>query len=68
MDFKVLHSSADIVEEVAEEFVFGRLSPTDLDSYEQHLLVCDRCRRAVEEADEFISMFRGLAPPKQRAN
>jgi anti-sigma factor RsiW len=58
MDMQALHTSVEAIEEVAEDFLLGRLSASDLRAYEQHLMVCDPCRRAVETTDEFIELFR----------
>jgi anti-sigma factor RsiW len=43
---------------MAEAYVLNRLSPPELETYEQHLLICEECRVAVEEADNFIRLFR----------
>ena len=58
MDFDKIHSSEEEAEDYAEEFVFGRLSPEDLRGYEEHLLACEICRRAVEKTEAFIEEFR----------
>lgn len=66
MDFRALHASNDALEELAEEYVFERLSPEDLDAYEQHLLICETCRDAVETAVDFIALFRSAVDESGR--
>lgn len=66
MNFKALHASNDALDELAEEYVFERLSPADLDAYEQHLLICETCRRAVETAVDFIDLFRSAVDESGR--
>lgn len=61
MDFNKLHASQDVVEEIAEEFVFGRLMPPDSVRYEKHLLGCPECQKAVEQALEFIKLLKRAA-------
>ena len=61
MNFNQIHSSDEEAEDWAEEYVFGRLSPEDLRGYEEHLLLCETCRRAVEKAEGFIKTFRQAA-------
>jgi anti-sigma factor RsiW len=61
MDLNQIHSSGEEAEEWAEEYVFGRLSPEDVRSYEEHLFMCEICRRAVEKAEAFIKDFRQAA-------
>lgn len=58
MDFNAVHRSDEAVEDLAEEYLLGRITSQDLLDYEQHLLVCEGCREAVEQADDFIRMFR----------
>ena len=65
MQWRLLHSSLDVIEETAETYVLGRLGEKDEESYEAHLLVCDQCRSAVELIDEFIEVFRDVAQRQQ---
>lgn len=58
MDFDQLHDSADSVEDFAEEFVFGRLEGDTRHRYEQHLLDCLTCQKAVEATLELIRLLR----------
>ena len=48
MDLKVIHASTEAVEELAEEFVFGRVPAPEREEYERHLLSCGTCQTAVE--------------------
>jgi hypothetical protein len=66
MDFEALHASNDALEELAEEYIFDRLSQADLDAYEEHLLICETCRRAVETADEFVALLRSATDESGR--
>jgi anti-sigma factor RsiW len=49
---------------MAEEFVFGRLAAPDAESYEAHLLTCETCQYAVEEALNFIKALRRAVEPE----
>ena len=51
--------------ELAEEFVMNRLDAIDMERVEQHLLICDGCRDAIEAAENFINLIR-LAPASAR--
>ena len=51
--------------ELAEAFVMDHLNAIDMERVEQHLLICDGCREAVEAADSFLSLIR-LAPASVR--
>ena len=57
----LLHSSTEAMEEMAEAYIFGRLGPTKESSYEEHLLVCEKCRESVQTAERFIHVFRAAA-------
>jgi predicted anti-sigma-YlaC factor YlaD len=61
MDFDTIHSSVEAIEDYAEEYLFRRLPPADLAGYEEHLLVCEECRRAVEQSEEFIRQLRRVS-------
>jgi hypothetical protein len=45
-------------QEAAEAYVLKRLSVSDYERYEEHLLLCPRCQEAVEEFDVFLSAAR----------
>jgi predicted anti-sigma-YlaC factor YlaD len=61
MEFRGLHASADALEEVSEEYLFGRLSLSETAAFEDHLRLCSQCREAVEDAAAFIRVFRAAA-------
>lgn len=61
MEFHGLHASVDVLEEVSEEYLFGRLSLSETAAFEDHLRSCSKCREAVEDAASFIRVFRAAA-------
>jgi hypothetical protein len=63
MSLAELHSSSEVIEEVAEEYVLLHLTPTELHEYEQHLLVCRRCQNAVVTVGQFVEVFRAAIRP-----
>jgi hypothetical protein len=44
--------------EAAEAYVLQHLPVNEFESYEEHLLVCQRCQQAVAEFDLFLSAAR----------
>lgn len=44
--------------EMLEEYSFGRLSPSDIEALEQHLLLCDACLKLVEETGQYIRLMK----------
>ena len=46
-------------------YVDGELAGVDRDSYEQHLLDCDRCSRCARLQARFKAAVRGHLPPRQ---
>lgn len=48
-------------EDIAEQYVTGRLSPAEEESFEIHLLECRECRDRVALADDFRDSIRGVA-------
>ena len=44
-----------------ERYSMGRCSGAELDRCDEHLLICEHCRRQVEEADAFAGAMRGAA-------
>jgi len=48
-------------DEVAESYCFGRLSPQDQETFENHYLLCPRCAQLVESTQEFLDVFRVVA-------
>ena len=63
MDFDLIHASPEAVEELAEEFVFGRVGPPDHQEYEQHLRGCGICQAEVESVLDFIQLLRESTGP-----
>lgn len=61
MNFPAIHASTTSIEEAAEEYLLGRMSEADLLLYEEHLLWCESCFRAVEATGDFIALFREAA-------
>jgi len=50
-----------ISEDVLELYAMGRLSESELEPVEEHLLVCHHCQDALQEADEFVRAIRVAA-------
>jgi hypothetical protein len=48
-------------EEAAEKYSLGQLSSKRTAEIENHLLLCDLCRKAVVDADEYIAAMRHAA-------
>ena len=48
-----------IEENTLERYALGQATGADLAATEEHLLVCERCRRRLAELEEFIAAFRG---------
>ncbi len=61
-------------EDELEEFVFGRLEGGALDRLEEHLLLCDSCRKRLSETENFVASTRAAsrkmlgAPPPMPKN
>jgi hypothetical protein len=47
------------ISEFAELYLLQRLSEEDSGEFEEHLLGCSRCMDAVEDAEQFLTAFRG---------
>ncbi len=54
------HCPAD-PEEVAEAYAMDSLPEADAEAFNEHLLICSRCRDAVERADEYVRAMRAAA-------
>lgn len=61
-------------EDDLEEYVFGRLEGDALDEVEEHLLLCEDCRRRLTETENFVASTRaaarkmvGAPPPTPKA-
>jgi hypothetical protein len=48
-------------EALFEEYVFGRVSGDECAVFEEHLLVCARCRDELNDTDEYIHLMRAAA-------
>jgi hypothetical protein len=48
-------------ENVLEEYAFGRLNDAKLAVLEEHILVCERCRSALAETDDYIRLMKFAA-------
>lgn len=54
-----LHSNAcTLNEEVVEGYVLSRLAQGDVLRFEEHLLICEDCRRLVSKAEIFVTQIR----------
>jgi anti-sigma factor RsiW len=60
-----------IPEETLEQYCMGRLSESESEPVEEHLLLCNQCQDALTETEQFISAVRaateqlGLQPARQ---
>ena len=50
-----------MLEETLEALVMGRLQAVDSDLVEDHLLVCEKCRRRFEEIESFVRATKSAA-------
>lgn len=41
-----------------EEYAFGRLAPPQVAEFEEHLLVCEDCREALVQAEDYIRLMK----------
>jgi hypothetical protein len=48
-------------ENVLEEYAFGRLNDAEAAVLEEHILVCERCRSALAETDDYIRLMKFAA-------
>ncbi len=44
-----------------EQFSLGRMAAADAAGFEEHLLICEFCRRRVTECDEYTKSIRSAA-------
>jgi hypothetical protein len=63
MNWEQMHASLEAIEKKAEAYLFRRMTADDVASYEEHLLLCEDCRQAVEITEQFIEIFRLAADP-----
>lgn len=72
MNKSALPCTADpaAIEETAELYALKRMSPSESESFEQHLLVCRRCQDAVSEFDLFLAAARSALAeyPEERTH
>jgi anti-sigma factor RsiW len=47
--------------EVAEKYSLGNLSAAKVAEIEEHLLICEACRQAVDASDEYVAAMRKAA-------
>jgi hypothetical protein len=50
-----------------ERYSMGRSTGEELDRCDEHLLICETCRRQVEETDVFLRAMRGAAARSQKS-
>lgn len=54
--------------ETAERFALNRLGPSIMEAFEEHLLVCSACVSRVQEATEYVAVFRAAASALEPAS
>ena len=57
---KVLHAHPP--EEVLERYVMHRMSDADTERVEDHLLICQKCRDAVDESERWVALMKETLP------
>jgi len=69
------HNSGDhATEEALEQYSLGALPESELENFEEHLLVCPSCQDRLAEIDRFIRAFRNaiteieVSPPPSEAS
>jgi Putative zinc-finger len=50
--------SFEDLSEFAESYSMNRLPASEMDQFEEHLMICHDCQDAVTAADEFSVLFR----------
>lgn len=55
--------AAHVADEALEQYHFGRLSSVENDQVEDHLLICESCRRRLDETESFVRTLREAASP-----
>ena len=66
MEDNALHISEDLL----EQYLFGTLPDAELESLEEHLLICHSCIETAEQLLAFVQSLRSTlenAAPKARA-
>ena len=51
-----------IPEDTLELYTMGRLSESEIEEVEEHLLVCSACQDSLQETDDFVRAFRAAVP------
>ncbi len=59
------HCPADL-EEVAEAFAMELLPEGEMEAFNEHLLICGRCRAVVERADDCVRSMKAAAAQIRR--
>lgn len=49
------------IDEIAEQYIMGRLSPVDALGFEKHLTACRPCAVATEKAEQFVRAMKEAA-------
>ena len=53
-------------EEASERYAMGTLSDEEAEHIEEHLLICEACRRRVAESDTYVAAMRRAAAKLRR--
>ena len=59
------HASIEAMEETAEMYVLSMMDAAERRRYEQHLLLCSKCRDSVQTVRDFVEVFRMAVAPKR---
>ncbi|MGA3017273.1 MAG: zf-HC2 domain-containing protein [Bryobacteraceae bacterium] len=54
-------------EEASERYSMGTLSGEEAEQIEEHLLICEACRRRVAESDTYVAAMRQAAARVRRS-
>ena len=52
--------------EASERYSMGTLSGEEVEQIEEHLLICEACRRLVAESDTYVAAMRHAAAQVRR--
>ena len=53
-------------EEASERYSMGTLSGEEAEQIEEHLLICEACRRSVSKSDTYVAAMRRAAAQVRR--
>jgi anti-sigma factor RsiW len=56
------------IDETAEAYIMGRLSPTETLHFENHFMACRRCATAAEEAAWFVRAMKAATEGRRERN